>query len=290
MMKLIKKTLMAGLAGFAIILTISSCQKSYDPKTYAPTKPLPTFGGYNSSKEIEPASLVAYWPFNNSLTDSISQATGVAAGTTFTSGITGKGLQGAANSYALCDASTALKNLQSFTISVWLNTPPPSNGIIGFFSIANTQNFWGNIEMFFENGSDNTNGKIRVHMSQNGSDNTYSIDGVPNLFNTTVNVVNWVNITVSYNQTGGTCTLYVNGVSKNTGAAGSLTGPLAFTNVGKVVFGTVQFMTTPSQTSSTGKKDWASYLTGQMDQVRVYNKVLSSSEISALYNLEKLGR
>lgn len=284
-MKKLKNLLLICLGGIAMAVTVSSCQKSFDPKTYAPTKPLPTFGGYSSTKQIEPANLVAYWPFNGDLVDSISKTTGVATGTSFGAGLKGgKSLQGGLNSYVLSTASPALSSLQSFTVSVWVNTPPPSTGIIGFFSIANTKNFWGNIEMFFENGSDNTNGKVRIHMSQNGSDNTYSIDGVANLFNA------WVNIIVSYDQVGGKCTLYVNGDSKNTGTAGSLTGPLAFTNVGKVVFGTVQFMTTPSQTSGTDSQPWASFLTGQVDQVRVYNKVLSSSEASALYNLEKLGR
>jgi hypothetical protein len=284
-MKTIKHITMAWLLTVAVLgLTLSSCQKSFDPKSYAPKKPLPSFGGFNSSKEIEPSSLIGYWAFDGTLLDSVSNSAGVATGTSFGTGVVGKGLQGAANSYALCDAPTAMAGLQSYTVSVWVNTPPPSNGIIGFFSFANTTQFWGNLDMFFENGSDNTNGKVRVHMSQNGADNTYSIDGVQNLFNA------WVNIMVSYDQTDGTCKLYVNGDLKNTGAAGSLTGPLAFTNVGKIIFGCVQFQTNPSQTSATGSQPWASYLTGNMDQVRVYNKVLSATEASALYNLEKLGR
>lgn len=283
-MRTIKNILIAGFTACVLVFTISSCQKGFDPKTYAPTKPPPSFGGYSSSKDIEPDNLVAYWPFSNSLVDSISQATGVATGTSFGTGVVGQGFQGAANSYAICDAPAGLETLQSFTISLWINTPPPSTGIIGFFSLANTTNFWGNLELFFENGSDNTNGRLRIHMSQAGADKTYAIDGVPDLFN------KWVNIAVSYNQADGVCKLYVNGEMKNTGAAGDLKGPLAFTNVGKVVFGCVQFQTTPSQTTGTGKQDWASYLTGQLDQVRIYNKVLNGAKVSALYNLEHLGR
>jgi len=277
-------TLALAMIGGALGLTLSSCQKSFDPKSYAPKKPLPSFGGFNSSKEIEPASLIGYWAFDGTLIDSISNAAGVATGTTFGTGIVGKGLQGAVNGYALCDAPTAMAGLQSYTVSVWVNTPPPSTGIIGFFTFANTTQFWGNLDMFFENGSDNTNGKVRVHMSQNGVDNTYSVDGVTNLFDT------WVNIIVTYDQTDGTCKLYVNGDLKNTGKAGNLTGALAFSDVGKMVFGCVQFQTSPSQTSATTSQPWASYLTGLMDQTRVYNKVLSATEASALYNLEKLGR
>ncbi|MBS1521149.1 MAG: LamG domain-containing protein [Bacteroidetes bacterium] len=288
-MKTIKHiTLALAMAATALGLTLSSCQKSFDPKSYAPKKPLPSFNGYNSSKEIEPDSLVAYWSFSGSLIDSVSKSTGALTLDSYGTGISGQGLQGVTNGYALCDAPQALSTLGNFTTSVWVNTPPPSNGIIGFFTFANTANFWGNIEMFFENGSDNTNGKVRIHISNNNNDYTYSVDGVPNLFN------NWTNVTFSYNKLDGTCTLYVNGASVNTGNAlnnnNPLTGAPAFTNLGKMVFGCVQFQTNPSQTSATGSQPWASYLTGQMDQVRVYDKVLSAAEISALYNLEKLGR
>ncbi|MDP9076251.1 MAG: LamG domain-containing protein [Bacteroidota bacterium] len=284
-MKTTKNVFITALTGIVIVFTISSCQKKFDAGTYAPTKPLPSYGGYSSSKDIDPASLVAYWAFNNSLIDSVSKTAGVSTGTSFGAGVAkGKGLQGALNSYVLSDASTALANLHSFTISVWVNTPPPSTGIIGFFSLANTKNFWGNMDMFFENGSDNTNGKLRFHMSQAGGDFTFSVDNVPNMFG------KWVNIIMSYNENGGKCVLYVNGNSVASGTAGSLTGPLTFTNVGKVVFGCVQFMTTPSQTSGTDSQPWASFNVGGTDQVRIYNDVLSATKASALYNLENAGR
>jgi hypothetical protein len=282
MMKTIKNLLMVSLIGITIVFTISSCQKGFDPKTYAPSKPLPSFGGYNSSNSIEPNNLVAYWPFSGNLTDSITKATGVAVGTTFTSGISGQALQGAQNSYALSDAPTGLASLQIFTVSAWINTTPPTTGILDYFTLVNTNQFWGNIEMFFDNGSSNTDAHVRIHMSQNGNDNTFAAE-VPNLFN------GWVNLIFSY-ASSGTCTLYVNGKVASTGTAGSLKGPIAFTNVGKVVFGCSQFMTNPSQTSATTAQPWAGYFVGKIDQVRVYNEVLSATEASALYNLENLGR
>ncbi|MES2107590.1 MAG: LamG-like jellyroll fold domain-containing protein [Bacteroidota bacterium] len=284
-MKTNRNILMAAITAVAITVSITSCQKGFDDKSYAPVKPLPSYSGYSNSKAIDPDNLVAYWAFNNSLIDSVSKTTGVATGTSFGAGVgKGQGLQGGLNNYVLSDASTALANLHSFTLSVWVNTPPPSTGIIGFFSLANTSNFWGNMDMFFENGSDNTNGKLRFHISQAGNDNTYAVDNVPNLFN------KWVNIIFTYSETDGKCTVYVNGNSVSSGTAGSLKGPLTFTNVGKVVFGCVQFMTKPSQTSATDAQDWASFNTGGTDQVRIYNKVLSAGKASALYNLENAGR
>jgi hypothetical protein len=288
-MRTIKNIFIAGATAAAVVFTISSCQKGFDAKSYAPVKPLPIYNGYSKSKDINPTNLVAYWAFNNSLIDSVSGTVGVATGTSFGDGVAkGKGLQGALHSYVLSDASPALANLHSLTISTWVNTAPPSTGVIGFFSLANTKNFWGNLDMFFENGSDNTNGHLRFHLSQNDKDYTYAVDNVPNLFN------KWTNIAMSYDQTDGKCALYVNGNLNSTGFAkagtDTLKNSLAFTNPGKVVFGCVQFMTTPSQTSGSGPQDWASFNTGGTDQVRVYNSVLSAGNISALYSLENAGR
>jgi hypothetical protein len=57
-----------------------------------------------------------------------------------------------------------------------------------------------------------------------------------------------------------------------------------------MIFGTVQFQTVPSQTSATGSQPWASYLTGQLDEVRIYNKALTDAEVNALVKLEGRGK
>ena len=221
---------------------------------------------------------------NGNLVDSVSGTAGTATGSTFTKGFEGQSLQGVLNGYVLATPSTAIKSLQSFTSTLWINTPPPSTGIIGFLSLANTVNFWGNIDMFFENGSVNTNGKVRIHITQGTNDYTFAVDNVQNLFGS------WVNIAFSYDAATSKCTLYVNGSSVSSGTIGGLTGALNFTSVGKLVFGCVQFQTTPSQTSATGSQGWASFLTGTLDEVRIYNKALAPTDISAIVALEAKGK
>jgi hypothetical protein len=287
------------LTGAALVFTLSSCQKSFNAKSYAPNKPLPTFGGYSSSDEIEADSLVAYWNFSGTLTDSISKLPGKATSTAFGSGISGQAFQGSANNaYAVCGAAPALATLQKMTVSAWVNTTPPTTGLLDYFTLANKDEFWGNIEMFFDNGSNNTDAHLRIHLSQSGADNTYVAE-VPGCFS------GWTNIIFSYDVTG-KCALYLNGKAVVTASSGipsapdsiaisgnkKLTGPLAFQNVGDVVFGCTQFMTTPAENAAAGgtTQPWAAYFPGKIDQVRVYNKVLSSNEASALYNLENLGR
>lgn len=278
MKKLVGKKLMIGVL---LIVGMGSCMKQFDPSSYAP--PL-NIGGYTSVKQIATANLVGYWSFNGNLIDSVSGTAGTATGSTFTAGFEGQALQGALNSYVLATPSDAIKGLQSFTSTLWVNTPPPSTGIIGFLSLANTANFWGNIDMFFENGSTNTNGKVRIHITKGTSDYTYAVDNVQNLFGS------WVNIAFSYDATTSKCTLYVNGSSVSSGTINGLTGPLNFTSVGKLVFGCVQFQTNPSQTTATGSQPWASYLTGTLDEVRIYNKALAASDISAIVALQAKGK
>jgi len=288
MMKTIKNTTVACLAGIITVFAVSSCQKSFNPKTYAPTKPLPTFGGYSNSKDIEPSSLVAYWPFSGNLKDSLSGTKGVATGTGFAAGVEGQGLQGANNGYVVSDVPAAVKSLHSFTISTWVNMPQNTTGAIGIFGIAHSQNFWGNMDIFFDNGSTATTGVLKVHLfdhsaTAGGNDAWEGGYTVANPWNT------WINVTVTYDDAASTVTVYYNGAQAGVNNAAGF-APLDWSAAQKMVFGTLQFQTTPSLTSATGSQGWAGYLTGVLDQVRVYDKVLSASQASALYNLEKLGR
>jgi hypothetical protein len=56
------------------------------------------------------------------------------------------------------------------------------------------------------------------------------------------------------------------------------------------VLGCVQFQTNPSLTSATGSQDWASYLTGSMDELRIYNAALTPAEVNALVVLQGKGK
>jgi hypothetical protein len=251
---------------------------------------LPSFGGYSASKDIEPSHLVAYWPFSGNLKDSISGTAGVNTGTSFTTGVEGQGLQGALNSYVITNAPAAIKSLHSFTATVWYNMTEASNtnGIVTLVDIVNSQSFWGNLDIFLENPKDATTGQVKVHMFNNGASST-GTDGWEGDYTIDNAFGQWNQITVTYDDSTGAITVYYNGASVGSNTPTGFT-PLNWSGISQMVFGTVQFQTNPSLTSATGSQPWASFLTGAMDQVRFYDEVLSSTQISALYNLEKLGR
>lgn len=291
-MKTFKNTLKAALLiGVAASLTITACHKGFDPKSYAPSKPLPSFGGYSSSKDIEPASLVAYFPFTSGLADSVSGATGVATGTSFATGLNGKGLQGADKSYVLYDTPAGIKALTSFTTSIWVKMPQNTSAV-GLMDIQNNQTggagFWGSLAIFFDNGGSASSGVLKVHAFNKAGMST-GVDGweggyaVANPWNT------WINVTVTFDETASTIYVYYNGTQVGKNAVAGF-APMDWSKAGKMVFGTLQFQTTPSLTANTGAQDWAGYVTGTMDNIRFYKKALTATQVLALYNLEKAKR
>ena len=260
--------------------SLSSCYKKFDPATYAPAL---NIGGFTSSNEIAAANLVGRWSFDGNYLDSVSGTAGQNTGTSFIAGIKGQAMQGSLNSYVTFTPGAAITNMHSFTITYWVNSPAPSTGIIGLVGLSRTNDFWGNIEMFFENGGTATDGKFRARIHNGNSDAWVSKDGILNLFGV------WTNLGLSYDAGTSTFKLYKDGTPVATNAATGF-GPLNFNNTGKLVFGCVQFQTTPSQTTSTGSQPWASYLTGQLDEVRIYNKALTDAEINSLVKLEGRGK
>lgn len=261
-------------------LGLSSCQKKFDPSTYAPAL---NIGGYTSAKEVAPSSLVAYWAFDGNLVDSVSKTVGVNTGTTFSPAVKGQGLQGALNGYIISNTPPAVQNLHSFTLTLWEKMPLNSDGIVGLVDISNATSFWGNFTAFFENGGSAGSGNLKFHINNGGSDNWLGNYALTSPWD------KWNQIAISYDQGTSTYKVYVNGAKIATQVIAN-NGPIVFQNASKMVFGTVHFQTTPSLTSATGSQGWASYLVGQLDEVRIYSKALSDVEIGSLQKLEGRGK
>ncbi|WP_461452858.1 LamG domain-containing protein [Mucilaginibacter sp.] len=270
-----------------IFAGLSSCQKKFDPKTYAPAKPLPTYNGYSSSKEIATSNLVAFWPFSGSLADSLSATTGVSTATTFGAGLSGQGLQVSSTGYMVTNTPPAVKSLQSFTVSVWVNMPL-NTGAAGIVSVAHTQNFWGNFDIFFDNGGTATTGVLKVHVYDKSA-STAGTDAWEGGYTVSKPWNTWTQIIVTYDATSQTVTVYYDGASAGSNTVKTF-GPLDWSKVGQMVFGTLQFQTNPSLTAGSASQPWAASVNGVIDQVRIYNIALSSTQASALYSLEKTGR
>ena len=265
----------------AFVFSLSSCYKKFDPKTYQPAF---TFNGFTSVAEIGGGSLVGYWAFDGSYIDSVSKTVATGVGTGFTGGFKGQALQGADQGYVISDLPNAIKNLNSFTIDYWLKTPN-TPGIITPITISRTDQFWGALDMFYEDGASRTNTTANLKVHFNGQSEVWFTNGfVSNPWD------GWVNIALAYDAASSTFTLYQGGnkvASTTASGLGNLVFPATAT---KIIFGTEQFQTTPSLGTAGGAQSWAGYLTGQMDEVRIYNKALTASDLQALIVLQGKGK
>ena len=232
-----------------------------------------------------PLGQVAYWAFDERLVEDISGVSGSNSGTTFANGLNAQALNLSADnqSYVTFEPGDAITGLKSFTLSFWVNPAfvdddgnGSIDGILGLVNLSNTGNFWGNIDWFVENGSSPASATIRAHITNGSSETWITIENVANFFGT------WTNHVLSYDASSSAFTYYVNGSVSATVPA-SWSGDIAFENSGPMVFGTVHFQTTPSLTSATGSQPWASFLTGLLDEVRIFDRALTAIEVTLSY-------
>ncbi|MBS1497282.1 MAG: LamG domain-containing protein [Bacteroidetes bacterium] len=278
-----KKLFIKNLPPVALIIGsifLASCYKSFDPKSFQPAF---TINGYTSSSSIGAGSLVGYWSFNGSYVDSVSGTMATGVNTSFAAGFKGQAMQGSANGYVITDLPAAIKSLNSFTIDYWINSPINSTGILAPVVISRGDQFWGALDMFFENGSTATKANLKVHF--NGQSEVWFTNGM-----LTNPWGGWQNIALTYDAASSTFKLYQGGsvvASQTVTGLGNLVFPAT---ASKLIFGTEQFQCTPSLGTAGGPQGWASYLTGQMDEVRIYNKALSASDLQALIVLQGKGK
>ena len=193
-------------------LFASGCYDKFDPESY---KPVFTISGYSASDEIEPASLVAYWSFEEEMAEEFSGVAPTTHEVTQVNGFVGQGVSFNANSpsWLLHEPSDAITNLESFSISFWVNPTFVDNdanngidGIIGFVGLSNPARFWGNLEWFIENGSNPDNAIIKVILTHDNSMETdIVVSSYKGLFN------NWTNHTLTYDAGTSTLSYYING-------------------------------------------------------------------------------
>ena len=174
-----------------------------------------------------------------------------------------------------------LSNLGSFTLAFWMNgVGPVVGGAQGLFAISNSAEFWGNLELFLENNDAGNEAFLKVHMfnagvaSGNGEEwNEVKIPGA---------LGKWTHIAVVYDEKTSKLNVYSDGVAviPDKVLGGGSYGQVKFNNFNGMVVGTYQFQTSPSLTNH-GRESWAKSFNGAMDQLRIYDRALSQSEIQA---------
>lgn len=265
---------------------------------------LPKIGGYNSSDEVAANDLVAYWSFNDVLTESKQSLTGTAGkastatGTSFVEGAKGKALKGSANSWVTYGSTgTALPALQSFTVSFWIKTDQFTSGARSLFQLVKGTEFWPNLHCNFEplvqNDIPNPD-TTRIKF-------VFTNDDAPawktQFIETRIAAVGkWTQVVASYDGNSSKYKLYVNGVNlnladdisnrygSNPAEGGTALGKLKFGGSTSILFGAwhQQLGATPDS--------WMNSYEGSLDEFRVYKSAISDADIASLFALEAAGR
>ena len=239
----------AWLLSTIILFTATGCNKENDnvlTPIVTPPIVLPPIGGYNSSNEVGDTSLIAYWPFDGSYSETKANLSGANTGASFTAGIKGQGYQGSKSttSYVIySDPGIALPALKSFTTSFWINasqpiadqgTITPGLGGQGILDIVNSGFFWANLHINLEpfhsvgsGTSPNTDTLLmKVQLSNYwwGFSASSSASRIINVF-LPASVDKWTHIAITYDGSSGRLTFYENGVITGNNSVATEYGP-----------------------------------------------------------------
>jgi hypothetical protein len=279
--------------------------------------PLPPIGGYNNAGEVAASDLVAYWPLNGNGVESVSNTSPTSTvSTSYVTGIKGQAASFSAGFMAYPEIAALSTTTGSASISCWAkisNTKLVVDGesnISPIFSLTRTGQVFGNLNVIGETHGLTTSDTIQLKgifrikeddgVSEFGGDavnmtkmEQWMIDGNANGENhqAFANKIGgqWAHVVYVFDGAAGSNKLYVNGVKisnpqwevRNGGAPKMLNH---FTPT-RAVIGALETVATGTNTDT-----WNKALTGGVDELRVYKKALSASEIGSLYELELAGR
>jgi hypothetical protein len=289
-------------AGIIIPTLLVSCSK--DNPNKLPSVSVAEFGskieGFDSSGEVAPANLVAYWNFDGNQNETISGTAPTAASNVayINNGVRGKGL--ALNNGYLYYASQIPNlgaSLKSFTILGWVQILNNGSTPTQVFTLARPGQFWGNINLLLETGqhpaSDTSD--LVVHPdywsgtgTQDNLNANWNPDGPNTYVSPTIGANKWVQIGVTYDSSSNTLQVWGNG--RRIGTTSYQQRGTAYyspTFPAEVIIG-AWYNNIPGKQVTTDT--WTVPMVGSVDEIRVYNTALGAADIKALYELGVAGK
>ncbi len=284
-----------GVAGLGCVLLImTSCKKDGNPNNLPPVSPdsyAGTIDGFNSSDEVFPDNLIAYWSFDdtkNELKRSIAPTTS-SNDSYVTGGVRGKALSLASGFlyYPVQFQQFKTDSLKNWSLSVWVKIKNNGSKRTMVFQLARPTVFNGNINFAL-----NTNGFPATNDSVLRIQPTFATvggglqDNLNNILDKT-NLNNWVHIVLTYDFGTGVFNNWMNGVKVgNFPNRGTGNSSFKAWEPSEVLIG--------ANYNAAGMPVSADVsfapMTGQLDEMRFYNRTLPDAFIKALYNLGKAGK
>ena len=243
----------------------------------------PALGEYQTDEPLV-GDLKFYAPFDGDYVEDMKKSIGKGVGASFVTGVKGQAVQldGAANSIVSMRTTNDFKNATSFTVSYWLKSEAPKKTGAQFpWSNPTTSGEWPGANTFqlIEDAGQSNNGlmatKFVVHGAWLEFVGTNRIPGVMDN--------QWHHWVLTYNETTSLMTVFVDGkkqaLTKLVEKDGKPYGKADLSKSTKFVVGGP-----PHSALGTTPDGWMTTFQGGVDQFRMYSKVLTDAEITALYN------
>lgn len=201
---------------------------------------------------------------------------------TYGPGVTGTALQGSTSKgFVQYLNANDFGKATSFTIAFWMNVTlaqKDNNNAEGVLAVSSTTNFWGNATIYVDHNNTKDTMDFKMHFA-NGSGDAWDFagyagaNGLKGMYDG-----KWHQIAFTYDAESKTGTFYKDGAQydQKTGVTIAFDG-----NDSKLVLG--GFQEAASIVDTYGNNGWMSAFPGLLDNVRLYNKALSASDVAGLY-------
>lgn len=286
------------LPGFGLfaVLLFGSCKKDGNPNNLPDVSAEDYVGkidGYSSSDEIFPNNLVAYWPFNENNNEKLTNTapTATANASLVDGGVKGKALSLAAGYlyYATQFEKFKTDQLKSFSISVWTKILNNGSKRTMLFQLARPGQFTGSINFHLNTQSfpaSNTDVlRIQPTFTTVGGGTQ---DNLNNNLSPKIGMDKWTHLVITYDGSTGVFNIWADAVKvggfPNRGVGNNL---FKANEPSEVIIGS-NYNGIPGKVVSTDVT--VAPMTGQIDELRVYNIPLPDAHIRALFNLGKANK
>lgn len=275
---------------------LSACEYDGNPNNLKDVSPADYEGkidGYNSSEEIYPKNLIAYWSFDDTKNETISKTAPTASvnDTYVANGVRGKALS--LNNgylyYAKQFESFKTDNLKSFTISHWVQIQNNGTKRTMTFQLARPGMLNGSINVALNtNAFPATNTDILRIQPTFSTVGGGTQDNLNNNLSPKIGAEKWTHVVITYNGTSGVFNIWADGVKiggfPNRGVGNNL---FRAYEPSEVIIG-ANYNSIPGKEVNSDAN--FAPMTGRIDEIRVYNITLPDAHIRSLYNLGKANK
>lgn len=279
-----------------IVIAGTSCKKDGNPNNLPAVDPANYEGkidGYTSSDEVFPGNLIAYWSFDDTKSELISgTAPGESLNDTYVSGgVRGKALNlaGGYLYYPVQFARFKTDSLKSWTISTWVKILNNGSKRTMLFQLARPGIFNGNINFALNTqsfpASNTTTFRMQPTFTTIGGGTQ---DNFNNALSPVIGMDKWTNLVLTYDGTTGVFNMWADAIKiggyPNRGVGNNL---FKSWEPSEIIIGS-NYNGMPGKAVSTDVS--FAPMTGQVDEIRFYNRTFPDAHIKALYNLGKANK